>query len=114
MENLKRLKSAASQKDINEVVKEFKDKKANEPKTFWFYIKALHAIDEMKDWLTLESMPLMPFVEKNEKNYIFHFLFATPSKDNTLNKPWGMASISMPDMRVLKKVLSLLGVAKRK
>lgn len=93
----------ANPKKIHEALEKFKEKKAREPKTFWSYIKALHAIDALSDWLPLEAMPLMPFVEKEDDSFIFHILFVSPNGKNSIGKPWGFASILLPEVKLLGK-----------
>ena len=95
---------AANPEEIREALEKFKEKKAQEPKTFWSYIKALHAIDGLSDWLTLEAMPLMPLVEKKDNSFIFHLLFVSPNGKNSIGKPWGFASLSLPEVKLLGKI----------
>ena len=95
---------AANPEEIREALEKFKEKKAQEPKTFWSYIKALHAIDGLSDWLTLEAMPLMPLVEKKDHSFIFHLLFVSPNGNKTIGKPWGFASLSLPEVKLLGKI----------
>ena len=94
----------ANPDEIREAVKKIREKKAKAPKTFWSRIKALHAIDGLSDWLTLEAMPLMPLVEKKENSFIFHLLFVSPTGNKTIGKPWGLATLALPEAKVLAKI----------
>ena len=95
---------AADPEKVREAMKHIDEKKAKEPKNFWNYIKALHAIDGLSEWLSIEAMPLMPFVEKKDESFIFYFLFVSPSGKNTIGKPWGMATLALPEAKVLLKI----------
>jgi GTPase Era involved in 16S rRNA processing len=92
---------AANPDEIREAVKKIREKKAKTPKTFWDRIKALHAIEGLSDWLTLEAMPLMPFAEKKDDSIVFHLLFVSPNGNKTIGKPWGMSSLALPEAKVL-------------
>ena len=94
---------AANPDEIREAVKRIREKKAKAPKTFWSRIKALHAIDGLSDWLTLEAMPLMPLAEKKDDSIVFHLLFVSPNGNKTIGKPWGMSSLALPEAKVLAK-----------
>ncbi|MBR6245216.1 dynamin family protein [bacterium] len=93
----------ANPDEIREAVKKIREKKAKAPKTFWSYIKALHAIEGLSDWLTLEAMPLMPLAEKKDDSIVFHLLFVSPNGNKTIGKPWGMSSLALPEAKVLAK-----------
>ena len=93
----------ANPDEIREAVKKIREKKAKAPKTFWSYIKALHAIEGLSDWLTLEAMPLMPLAEKKNNSFIFHLLFVSPNGSKTIGKPWGLATLALPEAKVLAK-----------
>lgn len=93
----------ANPNEIREAVKKIREKKAKAPKTFWSYIKALHAIEGLSDWLTLEAMPLMPLAEKKDDSFIFHILFVSPNGSKTIGKPWGLATLALPEAKVLAK-----------
>ena len=95
---------AADPEKVREAMKSIDEKKAKEPKNFWSYIKALHAIEGLSEWLSIEAMPLMPLVEKKNKSFIFYFLFVSPTGKNTIGKPWGMAAVALPEAKVLSKI----------
>ena len=94
---------AADPEKVREAMKRIDEKKAKEAKNFWSYIKALHAVEGLKEWLTLEAMPLMPLVEKKDKSFVFYLLFVTPSGKKSIGKPWGMAALALPEAKVLSK-----------
>lgn len=103
MENNKKLRQA-TREEIQEAVRKFQKKKNKEPKIFWNTIKALHSVEDLKNWLPLESMPLMPFVEKKDKSLLFYLLFVSPNSKTTIGKPWGMAVLALPEAKVLFKI----------
>lgn len=100
----KNMIKAADPEKVREAMKRIDAKKSKEPKNFWSYIKALYAVDGLSDWLPLESIPLMPFVEKKDNSFIFYFLFVSPTGKQTIGKPWGMAALALPEAKVLSKI----------
>ena len=104
VKNNENIIKAADPEKVREAMKRINTKKAKEPKNFWSYIKALHAIEGLSEWLPLEAMPLMPFVEKKDKSFVFYLLFVTPSGKKSIGKPWGMAALALPEAKVLSKI----------
>ena len=94
---------AADPEKVREAIRLIDERKAKEPKTFWGTIKALHAVEGLKDWLTLEAMPLMPLVEKKDNSFVLYLLFVAPSGKKTIGKPWGMAALALPESKILSK-----------
>ena len=103
-QNNERQLRAANPEEIRKALEKFREKRAKEPKNFWSYIKALHAIDGFSEWLSIEAMPLMPLVEKKDKSFIFYFLFVSPTDKKSIGKPWGMAALALPEAKVLSKI----------
>lgn len=86
---------------ILEIERSFKEKISKRENTVWRFINSLHSIPQLREWITLESTPLLPFVEKKGSNLKFYILLTTLTKNKTVNKPWGLAIITWPEKRVI-------------
>jgi len=92
--------------EITKIEKKILEDRKNEKKTIWRLMNTLHSVPVIRNWLTLESLPLFPLLEKKGNEYVLNLLFSTKKNKSKINYPWGFAAISWPKMK-LKEVKDL-------
>lgn len=88
-------------KRILEIENIFNEKNKNKKKSVWDLFNSLHSIPVLRDWITLESLPLLPLAEKTERGLLLNVFLSTEKSKELLFKPWGFVAIEWPETRVL-------------
>lgn len=81
-------------------------KNAQKIDNIWKLIKSIHSSPVLREWVTLESEPLCPFVIRNSETQetIVHLLLAIPGTikgNNVILPPWGYVAWQWPSRRLI-------------
>lgn len=76
-------------------------------------VYSIHSAPELREWVTLESIPLIPYITNENRDSIMVFLSVSVKNDTFMNilPPWGVLIYSYPELKLLKK-LNLKGKLK--
>lgn len=74
--------------------------------SIWKLIKSIHSSPILREWVTIESIPLCPFVvrDTNKRETVVHLLLAVPGDikgDNVILPPWGYIVWQWPSCQLL-------------
>jgi hypothetical protein len=82
------------------------------PQSLWDLVKSIHSLPILREWVTLESEPLLPLVSPQENpvsqksgEAVIHVLLCTRSRgndDDVLLPPWGYVQWHWPSKRLLR------------
>ncbi len=89
-------------KKINEIERNFKLKSQKKERSLWDILCSLHSIPELREDLTLESLPLLPFPEKKDGELFLSIFLSTEKNNQQLFRPWGIVIIDWPGIKFVK------------
>ena len=76
-----------------------------EPERLWSLLSSLHRDPHLREWITLESAPLVPLAQRDKDRWVVNALVATVRQpDGTPTQPWALLSWSWPAGRLLAMV----------
>ncbi len=74
----------------------------SEGERLWGLLSSLHRDPQLREWITLESAPLVPLAQRNGDNWVLNALVATVRQPGgTPSTPWAWIAWSWPAGRLL-------------
>lgn len=76
-----------------------------EPETsLWELISGIHKDPQIREWMTLESRPLLPFLQRGGQGWVVNVLVSATASSGEVLAPWAWLAWSWPDARLLAMV----------
>jgi GTPase SAR1 family protein len=98
----------SEQQKIKTALAKFETIKLNENsehERLWVLLSGLHRDPQVREWITLESVSLLPYLWRNNDEWVINVLVSTVRQQNRIPKsPWALLVWSWPAGRLLAMV----------
>ncbi len=74
----------------------------SEQERLWVLLSGLHRDPQLREWITLESASLLPYIQRNKEEWVVNVLVSTVKRQNRIPRsPWALLAWSWPTGRLL-------------
>src|SRR5271165_565499 len=87
---------------LEDAERQFRERKRVEPPTLWGMIQSIHSDPLLRQWVTLESQPLIPLVTRDATGWFIHVALSAPHPNDPsrVQHPWSYVVWGWPEREI--------------